>query len=325
MKKMKKMKKTNHNERDDFAIRLFIFLLHEKGLVVRDLYPLKINLYVLKLKGGYKVIKGFRAKRKLLFQFEFTQKLSEPYQFETFPNGDCYVVWNNYYWALTPFIFGNKVNFTLSSDQIDTFQALRNFHHQAAGIQMKDVAPNIRRLLPYYEFRFQNFMQVQEYLPNHRLYMFEQIKQWGMYALVKLSEEPLEKMEKQAVLNWQWIHGDVAHHNFIRTKENGIVIIDFDLVSIGPKEYDYLQLAQRMLCCNQWNVDKLFQNIPNLKSLSEQNWFLHGLIFPNDIFREWNHLFRKKASQQVDALLHYTEKQFAARLPFIKELKHMLN
>lgn len=318
--------KTNYNERDDAAaIRLFVFLLHEKGIVVRALYRIKLNLYVLKLKQGYKVIKGFHTKRKLLFQLEFTQKLAEAYCFELFPNGERYVVWNNYYWALMPYIYGNKVNFTQPADQMDTFQALLYFHQKASGIRLIEEVPNIRRLLPYYTFRFQNFMQLQDDLPNRQSYMFKQVSQWGLYALRKLSEEPLEKMEKQAVLDWQWIHGDVAHHNFIRTKENNIVIIDFDLVSLGPKEYDYLQLAQRMLCSNHWNVEELLRNIPTMQLLSEQHWFIYGLIFPNDIFREWNYFFRKRSWKQVDELLHYTEQQLTARLPFIKECMHMIN
>ena len=47
--------------------------------------------------------------------------------------------------------------------------------------------------------------------------MFEDIKEWGLYALTKLAEEKrLETMEKSAIVKRMWMHGDVAHHNFLR-------------------------------------------------------------------------------------------------------------
>lgn len=317
--------------RDDSLIRLFIFHLQQKGLNIQQVHQIKKKLYMMKSMNELFVLKGFESKRKLLFQYEFTRKLLQRstqtlYYFDCFPNGERYVKWNQYYWAKIPYIHGYKINFTKRSDQIDVFRTLNQFHRLSAGIQLDSEYLSVRRLYPYYEQRLQTFIRWLDYFPSEQMPMFEEIKQWGMHALKKLSEEPLEQMERKALLNWQWTHGDVAHHNFLRTEDRKVVIIDFDLVSIGPKEYDELQLSQRILCCNGWNIAEWFHTMNGIvKTLVKQRWFLWGLMFPNDIYREWNYLFQNKAWSYMDTLLTYTKNQYNARLPFMKEMMRMVN
>src|SRR5690606_29882704 len=179
--------------------------------------------------------------------------------------------------------FGKKVNFSHLHDQVGAFQALHEFHRQSLGIHM-DVF-SVRRLYPYYEQRLQNFSLAIKAFPQTSTKMFEDIREWGVYALTKLAEEKrLETMEQTAIVERVWMHGDVAHHNFLRTDNQRVVLIDFDLVAIGPKEYDELQLSQRILCCNGWNFDALLQTISTIQLLADQRWYLYGLIFPNDIY-----------------------------------------
>lgn len=321
--------KINEMERDDGNIRLFIFRLQKTGLTVHHLYKMNQNIYMLETKFGLKVLKRFHSKSKLLFQFEFLQKLFERdyrllYYFERFPNGERYVQWNRCYWAMMPYISGKEVNFTQKRDQIDVFQALDEFHRQSVGIHMD--AFSVRRLYPYYEQRFQHFSRFITSVPHVQTKMFEDMKAWGLYALTKLADEKrLETMEKIAGIKQMWIHGDVAHHNFLRVAKQRVVLIDFDRVSIGPKEYDELQLSQRILCCNNWNFAELLQTVKPIQRLANQRWYLYGLIFPNDIYREWMLFFQGKTRISLDRLVTYTKHQYAARLPLIKELIRMLN
>lgn len=320
--------KINEMERDDSNIRLFIFRLQKKGLTIRRLHAVNKNVYICDTNHGLKVLKRFESKSRLLFQLEFSQQILKRservlYYFERFPNGARYVKWKNFYWAMMPFILGNKVNFAQKTDQVDVFHALNEFHQQSFGIQMDFFS--VRRLYPYYEQRFQNFSRLMKYVPDLQTTMFEEIKHWGAYALNKLSQARLEEMENGAIAKRMWLHGDVAHHNFLRVEKQRVVLIDFDLVSIGPKEYDQLQLSQRILCYNGWNFDELIRTVSAVQTLANQRWYLYGLIFPNDIYREWVYFFHRKTRISIELLLKYTINQYAARLSFIKEMLRVLN
>lgn len=318
----------NEIGRDDGNIRLFLFRLKKSGLTIYRVYKINQNIYVLDTKFGLKVLKRFQSKSKLLFQFTFSQKMLKRnarilYYFERFPNGERFIQWNRCYWAMLPYISGKKVNFAQTFDQIGVFQALHDFHQHSFGIHM-DVFP-VRRLYSYYEQRFQNFSQLITTLPHVQMKMFGDILEWGLYALAKLADEKrfLDAMEKMAIVQRMWMHGDVAHHNFLRVAEQRVVLIDFDQVSIGPKEYDELQLSQRILCSNNWNFAELLRTIKPIQRLADQRWYLYGLIFPNDIYREWTLFFQGKTRVSFERLIAYTNHQYAARLKLIKELIHI--
>ncbi|MDQ7863228.1 phosphotransferase [Peribacillus frigoritolerans] len=42
------------------------------------------------------------------------------------------------------------------------------------------------------------------------------------------------------------IHGDCAHHNFLRRADGTLTLIDFDLMANAPRCIDYLQYANRI-------------------------------------------------------------------------------
>ncbi len=70
------------------------------------------------------------------------------------------------------------------------------------------------------------------------------------------------------------LHGDVAHHNFLRDSSGKLHLIDFDLISIGPAFLDYLQYANRILPYLDWSFERLakFSQIQNF--LSEAHFYL---------------------------------------------------
>ena len=316
-------------ERGDGNIRLFLFRLEKTGLTVYRMHQVNKNVYIIETNCGKKALKGFDSNSKLLFQYEFLQKLLERdkrfmYYFERFPNGARCMKWNRRYWVLIPYLFGKKVNFSHIHDQVDVFQALHDFHRRSLGIHM-DVF-FVRRLLPYYEQRFRNFSRLIYRFPQVQMKMFDDYKEWGLYALTKLAEEKcLEMMEHAAEVKRMWTHGDVAHHNFLRVTKQRVILIAFDQLAIGPKEYDELQLSQRILCSNGWKFGELLQTVKTVQQLANQRWYLYSLIFPNDIYREWTYFFQGKTNISIERLLAYTNQQYFARLPLIKELICMLN
>ena len=79
------------------------------------------------------------------------------------------------------------------------------------------------------------------------------------------------------------LHGDVAHHNFLRTSDGELFLIDFDLISIGPEIADYLQYANRILPFLEWSTKELTDFEP-FQLYFQQKVFLYALGFPTDIF-----------------------------------------
>ena len=71
--------------------------------------------------------------------------------------------------------------------------------------------------------------------------------EWSLSGL-RQEKDTLEKLPK-AIL-----HGDVAHHNFMRTSKGDLFLIDFHLISIGPEIADYLQYANRILPFLNWSL-----------------------------------------------------------------------
>ena len=86
-------------------------------------------------------------------------------------------------------------------------------------------------------------------------------------------------------------HGDVAHHNFFYKDNGSLYLIDFDLISKSPPLIDYLQYSNRIMpdisgSSELWSYEQL-------KKYKDNRAFLYALLFPTDIFREWNRLVRE--------------------------------
>lgn len=122
------------------------------------------------------------------------------------------------------------------------------------------------------------------------------------------------------------LHGDVAHHNFLRVRNNELYLIDFDLISIGPRIADYLQFANRILPDIGWSIQDL-QSMQGYADLFKDKWFLMALIYPTDILREWNRIIRNKdvdnayLLEQVQLL---TTNQFHKRKKFYQKLQQLV-
>ena len=123
------------------------------------------------------------------------------------------------------------------------------------------------------------------------------------------------------------LHGDVAHHNFLRDSKGILHLIDFDLISIGPPSLDYLQYANRILPSLDWSFERLAQFSVYEKLVGEKA-FLYALAFPADIFREWNRLIREgsyRDQNKYNQVMDLTIGQFYSRKKFIDTLKMKIN
>jgi thiamine kinase-like enzyme len=149
----------------------------------------------------------------------------------------------------------------------------------------------------------------------------EEILDWSHMALEGMWENMGEFSGEKPVI----LHGDVAHHNFLRAKTGSLFLIDFDLISLGPEDYDLLQYANRILPFMNWSLNSLFE-MKGFSGCLSNKAFLYGLMYPADIFREWNRVIRQKSyynPARTSPIMDLTVKQFKARSSFIEQVKKL--
>lgn len=84
-------------------------------------------------------------------------------------------------------------------------------------------------------------------------YIISELISWANWSLAGMVRKRRFFQKEPSVI----LHGDVAHHNFLRDKNGKLHLIDFDLISIGPPSFDYLQYANRILPSIDWSLGKL--------------------------------------------------------------------
>nr|WP_285290283.1 phosphotransferase [Bacillus sp. ISL-39] len=153
--------------------------------------------------------------------------------------------------------------------------------------------------------------------------MTDELLEWADFSLMNFTKLKNDlETEPPAIL-----HGDVAHHNFLRSKAGKLFIIDFDLISTGSRAYDMLQYANRILPFLDWRFESLAK-IKHLNKWLRSDAFLYGLLYPADILREWNRLLRERNQSNPSSLgpiVGMTAGQFQQRKRFQEEVKSRLD
>lgn len=149
--------------------------------------------------------------------------------------------------------------------------------------------------------------------------MITEILSWADWSLKgMLRESNLFNNDEKVIL-----HGDVAHHNFLRSKNNKLYLIDFDLISAGVPHVDYLQYANRILPFMNWSLAEL-ANCEKIKPLLHEKGFIYALAYPTDIFREWNRAIKEGTylqQEKIQQLLELTVVSFKERQDFFAHLQ----
>lgn len=148
-----------------------------------------------------------------------------------------------------------------------------------------------------------------------------EIMDWSHRALDGIGNHLEPFSEGEPVI----LHGDVAHHNFLRDTAGNLFLIDYDLISLGPAGYDLLQYANRILPFMNWSLESLAE-MKGFSGCLSNKAFLYGLMYPADIFREWNRLVRLKSyynPARTAPIVDLTVKQLNARSRFIEHVKKL--
>jgi hypothetical protein len=327
---MKAMSTTfNSKGDDDYFIRLLSYLRsHFKENIV-EMVPYRKNVILIKTDRSTYMLKGFHTNKRLRLQEAFTDTLRKEGFLKTYlfvhPEIKDPLFFEGTYFGCMEYIPQNKTPFSFQShkNRQEGLELLQQFHLVTSSFESR-----YRTLIPkgiiIEKWRergklFSSNISFLKYFINDKI--LTELIEWATWSLSGMEKDPSLFINEPYCI----LHGDVAHHNFLRDYNGILHLIDFDLISIGPPSLDYLQYANRILPHLDWSFERL-ENFPQYKKLLNEKAFLFALAFPADIFREWNRLIREESYRdhnKYNQVMDLTIGQFYSRKKFIDTLKRL--
>ncbi|GAA0334176.1 hypothetical protein GCM10008967_26190 [Bacillus carboniphilus] len=326
---MAKSKRLYKKGDDHYSHRLLsYFQTNIEDPIVR-LQTIRDHIYKIETKNEKYVGKGFSNAASLKKQKWLTEKLHQSgfrktYRFlKAKPDEGLQLDGKSY--GILKWVEHHKENFQYNSIQncIEGILLVHEFHSKNKTF-LEEGSHYFPRSKPYDKWvdRYQRFhANIPIIRSTVSPSILKEIKKWGRESLKNISRLQPYSPGTKVIL-----HGDVAHHNFIRTAEGELYLIDFDLASIGHPIHDYLQYANRILPYLQWDLKKLSE-IPILSEQLKDPYFLYSLMYPTDIYREWNRVIQNNLLQSnrwLNILFDMTIEQFEKRQIFYDTLKVMV-
>ncbi|MDL4841645.1 phosphotransferase [Aquibacillus rhizosphaerae] len=326
IKKMK-MKVNNKMYRDDSHMsRLSSFLINEGGLEVINIGQIKENVFYIKTVEGSFVLKGKHSCDTIKQQWKIFSEIDNQHvsKFSHFPNSKQFLSGYGLHWTITPFIEGTALSFNSHRDRVDALTTIATFHNNAQGITVND--PIIKDpLYLKWNKRISKLNKTKYLMEQHGfLELYEEIMKLTEKRLSVFEQLDWYQIEKDAVEECKWVHGDVASHNFLRDNKQKIYMIDFDLLSLSPPVYDYIQLGQRFLPYLDWDLDRLLAYNMCGNEQEFRIWLL-GITIPSDLIREWWYFnLKSRTERQYKWYLTRLSNDWMKRLRFVEEVESML-
>ena len=329
---MKAMSTTfNQKGDDDYFIRLLSYLRSHLKENILEMVPYRKSVILIKTDKNTYMLKGFHTNKRLRLQEAFTSTLrkegfSKTYLF-VHPQIKDTLFFEGTYFGCMEYIAPNKIPFSFQSqkNRQEGLELLEQFHGVTSSFESRYrtlIAKGV--IIEKWKDRgkmFSSNISFLKYFINDKI--LAELLDWASWSLTGMEKNrSLFVNEPYCIL-----HGDVAHHNFLRDSNGILHFIDFDLISIGPPSLDYLQYANRILPSMDWSFERLAPFSQYEKLLNEKA-FLYALAFPADIFREWNRLIREgtyRDQPKYDQVMDLTIGQFYSRKKFIDSLKMMTN
>jgi Phosphotransferase enzyme family len=317
----------NHFEGDSVFYTRLLDYVEECSLILIKYIKLRSNVYIIYTNEGIFLLKGFSSKEKLELQKAFTTYLFENGFHETYKFREDLKSFS--YKGLTYSLIeylsprSRKFSYKKETDRSEGLILLSKFHEAGKGFTspIEKSLPKLRQKAKWEE-RIKVFEQ---FIPSVQTFVSDSIIssyiEWGRWSLDGLAKyNGFLKKEEITVL-----HGDVAHHNFLRKKNGALSIIDFDLISFGPPILDILQYANRILPYLH-DFEEVW-NYPQIEKYKTNPAFLYALAYPADIFREWNRIFRENLVNNqiyVHSIWKLTVEQYQERMKFYTSLSKLV-
>ncbi len=299
--------------------------LSQQDIAVYEMKAIKPKLIKVSTNKGIFVAKQFVNQTRLLMQLEFLQKLRKTGFKGTYVFSD----------EIKPFgCRGKSIGFLEYLSKHPRTFTYENYSERLEGLtlltKMHEASATIINDLTVKKYTFSQVSKwrdrIEEFTSNVNLLnrfipdtMLTEYLRMGEWSLNKLSPYELEDVDEDPVI----IHGDLAHHNFFRKDNGELLLIDFDLMAEAPPMIDYLQYANRLLIFNNCSLKEIL-SFPQFKKYRDNPFFLIGLSFPTDIYREWNRICRDQlwnSSYRLDSLRNITMEDLPKRIQLFKELK----
>ncbi|MGG0716340.1 aminoglycoside phosphotransferase [Robertmurraya massiliosenegalensis] len=326
--KVMKVTINDHGGDGLYMDRLLFYLKSQLPLQVKSIKPIRNHVFLLETDSSKYVVKGYSSYRRLKTQMNITEDLmkngfTHTYSFLDLTNGSPLFFEQSFYGIIEYLQPSENVfTFAVPHNRVEGLTLLHEYHEISKMLVQKyESKLKKQHLLHKWRGRTATFLNnisfIKFFLQKE---IIEDILRWTDWSLNGLEQEYSIK-DSNVIL-----HGDLAHHNFLRTKGEELHLIDFDLISIGETSLDYLQYANRILPYIHWSFDNLSE-LEKIQPFLDSKLFLYGLAFPTDIFREWNRVIREKQYNNpviMRQLLDLTAGQFYERQRFVKELQDAL-
>lgn len=318
---------TNKKGDDDYINRLFSYFQSQFQERIIQFIPLRKSVFLLKTEQNTYIMKGYSSNRKLRIQEVFTDTLkkegfTKTYSYLT-PSMKEQLFFEGTYFGCIEYILPHKTAFSFHTEKNrqEGLDLLEQFHQTTRLFEVRyRTLLSKGHLLEKWTDRLNLFTSN---LPFLKYYLNEpelaDMLSWAKWSLDGMKKRYQQLFKEPLVI----LHGDVAHHNFLRDHTGTLHLIDFDLICIGPSSFDYLQYANRILPFMDWSFEKLAM-MNQMEKYTHEDGFLYALAYPADIFREWNRLIREKTytdPTKIKQVIDLTMNQFYARKKFVAHLQ----
>ncbi|QPC47029.1 phosphotransferase [Mangrovibacillus cuniculi] len=310
---------------DDKYDRLRLYLQEKTGESIISIK--RLSAKILFVEGVTKnwLLKPFNSAQNLSNQIVLTNCLRQnnfmqTYQFHPIHQNDA-ILWDQQLWGLFDYLepkINDPFHYGTMENRIEALDLMRKFHNTS-----EEIIKELVYLRPYQlenKWR-QRFLTFTSHASNIRLWIgiksYQALLDYGSKSMQGLALH-LKSDEEEVVL-----HGDLAHHNFFRHANGILYLVDFDLMGKGPRLADELQIANRILPSINWSFIKLMEQ-NHFSQYSSSLPFLYGLLFPSDLFREWNRFLYSSMAQQQQLwpfLYDLTVNQWTLRIRFYERVE----
>lgn len=318
--------RVDYREGDSYTDRLFQWLKHDENIPIELDQVIKPRVYKVYVNGDPRILKGYRKPQTLQQQIDFfnlwegAENIAArplPFHHQDFTKSKLGCDWGLFEW-----VRGKHADFEKQSDREAALRVLQKFHKLTKSVTMVSVPKD--PLYVKWEKRLEQFSVTRDVFFDYgRRKTYEEIYECMAKQLEAFSGHPWGEIEEKAWDNHEWLHGDVAHHNFLIDRKKKIKLIDFDLLHTGPHLYDYIQLGQRFLPHTEENPEILFELFKHVK---DQKIWLQGLHVPADILREWLYGYRRgiRGEATFSRQLRKVEKAWSSRKKFVRSTENMV-
>ncbi|MED1204770.1 phosphotransferase [Heyndrickxia acidicola] len=324
------MYKGKQRGEDDEQTRLLFFLRKTTNEDFTHMYFVKKGVWMVFSQSKTYILKEFPSTAYLNNQLRLTERLHDhsftfTYQFHPFHHDHSFEFDKKVY-GLIDYIKPSALTQTYSSSAFrkEALMLLKAYHYTTGHF-----SEEFKPYLPV----FCQMVKWQQRLKEFKIHLSDLqafVPAWMLTYYVSWSEWSLEKIKPVGGLLKARphciIHGDVAHHNFLKGEDKKLYLIDFDLISLAPEIIDDLQFSNRILPYLSWSLEQLFE-YPPLKKYRNSEDFLHALIFPTDVLREWNRFFKSPPQVQKEQWSYIndlTVTQFPKRKAFVERVLQTL-